>query len=130
MILHKTPEEVEAMASAGEIVAGCLAMLRGMCSPGVTTEDLDHAGDKFIRARGGEPAFLGYRGFPKSICTSPNSMVVHGIPGDFELSAGDVISICPPLIIQPAEIDELFDKLGKALDKTLDWAKSEQLLAA
>ena len=44
--------------------------------------------------------------------------------------AGDVISICPPLIIQPAEIDELFDKLTRALDKTLDWAKSEQLLAA
>jgi len=43
---------------------------------------------------------------------------------------GDVISICPPLIIKPAEIDELFDKLGRALDKTLDWAKSEQLLAA
>ena len=44
--------------------------------------------------------------------------------------AGDVISICPPLVIKPAEIDELFDKLGRALDKTLDWAKREQLLAA
>ena len=93
MIVRKTLEEVEAMGAAGEIVAGCLAMLRGMCRPGVTTEDLDRAGDKFIRARGGEPAVLGYRGFPKSICTSPNSMVVHGIPGEFELSAGDVISI-------------------------------------
>jgi methionyl aminopeptidase len=93
VIVRKTPEEIEAMARAGEIVAGCLAMLRGMCRPGVTTEDLDRAGHKFIRARGGEPAFLGYRGFPKSICTSPNSMVVHGIPGDYELSAGDLLSI-------------------------------------
>ena len=81
------------MAAAGDIVAGCLAMLKGMCRPGVTTKDLDRAGDKFIRARGGEPAFLGYRGFPASICTSPNSMVVHGIPGEFELSAGDLLSI-------------------------------------
>ena len=81
------------MAEAGDIVAGCLAMLRGMCRPGVTTAELDRAGDKFIRARGGEPAFKGYRGFPASICTSPNSMVVHGIPGDYELTSGDVLSI-------------------------------------
>ncbi len=93
MIVKKTPEEIEAMGAAGDIVAGCLAMLRGMCRPGVTTADLDRAGDKFIRARGGEPAFKGYRGFPASICTSPNSMVVHGIPGDYELAAGDVLSI-------------------------------------
>jgi methionyl aminopeptidase len=93
LIVRKTPEEIEAMASAGDIVAGCLAMLRGMCRPGVTTGALDRAGDKFIRARGGEPAFLGYRVFPASTCTSPNSMVVHGIPGEFELSAGDLISI-------------------------------------
>jgi methionyl aminopeptidase len=93
MIVRKTPDEIETMAATGDIVAGCLAMLKGMCRPGVTTEDLDRAGDKFIRARGGEPAFLGYRGFPASICTSPNSMVVHGIPGEFELSAGDLISL-------------------------------------
>jgi methionyl aminopeptidase len=93
LIVKKTPEEIEVMAEAGEIVAGCLAMLRAMCRPGVTTADLDRAGDKFIRARGGEPAFKGYRGFPASICTSPNSMVVHGIPGDYELAAGDELSI-------------------------------------
>jgi methionyl aminopeptidase len=93
MIVRKTPEEIEVMAEAGDIVAGCLAMLRGMCRPGVTTAELDRAGDKFIRARGGEPAFKGYRGFPASICTSPNSMVVHGIPGDYELTSGDVLSI-------------------------------------
>ena len=93
MIVKKTPDEIEVMAAAGEIVAGTLAMLRGMCRPGVTTAELDRAGDKFIRSRGGEPAFKGYRGFPASICTSPNSMVVHGIPGDYELAAGDVLSI-------------------------------------
>jgi methionyl aminopeptidase len=93
LIIRKTPEEIEVMAEAGDIVAGCLSMLRGMCRAGVTTAELDRAGEKFIRSRGGEPAFKGYRGFPASICTSPNSMVVHGIPGDYALASGDVISI-------------------------------------
>ena len=92
LIVRKTPEEIEAMAAAGDIVARCLAMLRGMCRPGVTTAELDRAGEKFIRAQGGEPAFKGYRGFPASICTSPNSMVVHGIPGDYELERPAICS--------------------------------------
>jgi methionyl aminopeptidase len=93
MIVHKTPEEIEAMASAGDIVARCLAMLSAKCRPGVTTAELDSAAEKFIRGQGGEPAFKGYRGFPASICTSANSMVVHGIPGNYELARGDVLSI-------------------------------------
>ena len=64
-----------------------------MCRPGVTTAELDDAAEKFIRSQGGEPAFKGYRGFPASICASPNSMVVHGIPGDYELRRGDMLSI-------------------------------------
>jgi methionyl aminopeptidase len=93
MIIRKTPEEIEAMAEGGQIVARCLAMLAGLCRPGVTTADLDRAAEKFIRNQGGEPAFKGYRGFPASICTSPNSMVVHGIPGDYKLERGDVLSL-------------------------------------
>jgi methionyl aminopeptidase len=93
MIVRKTPDEIDAMAEAGQIVAGCLAMLAGLCRPGVTTAELDRAGEKFIRTHGGEPAFKGYRGFPASICTSPNSMVVHGIPGDYTLERGDVLSL-------------------------------------
>jgi methionyl aminopeptidase len=93
VIIRKTPEEMEAMAEAGQIVARCLAMLTGVCRPGVTTADLDRAADKFIRTHGGEPAFKGYRGFPASICASPNSMVVHGIPGDYKLARGDVLSL-------------------------------------
>jgi methionyl aminopeptidase len=93
MIIRKTTEEIEAMAESGQIVAGCLAMLAGLCRPGVTTADLDRAAEKFIRTHGGEPAFKGYRGFPASICTSPNSMVVHGIPGAYELKRGDIISL-------------------------------------
>src|ERR687895_1479910 len=68
-------------------------MLKRKVRPGVTTLELDEAAERFIRSQGGEPAFLGYRGFPGSICASPNSMVVHGIPGPYKLSRGDILSI-------------------------------------
>jgi methionyl aminopeptidase len=93
MIIRKTPEEIEAIAAAGAVLARCHAMLKGKARPGVTTRELDEAAERFIRSQGGEPAFKGYRGFPGSICASPNSMVVHGIPGSYELSRGDVLSI-------------------------------------
>jgi methionyl aminopeptidase len=92
-IIRKTPEQVEEMAEAGRIQARCLQMLREMTKPGVTTLALDEAAEKFIRSQGAEPSFKGYRGFPGSICSSPNSMVVHGIPGPYELKRGDILSI-------------------------------------
>ena len=92
-IVIKTPEQIESMATAGSIQARCLRMLRSKCRPGVTTDELDQAAERFIASQSAEPSFLGYRGFPGSICTSPNSMVVHGIPGDYELRRGDVLSI-------------------------------------
>jgi methionyl aminopeptidase len=92
-IVIKTPDQIEAMAAAGSIQARCLRMLRSKCRPGVTTAELDEAAERFITSQGAEPSFLGYRGFPGSICASPNSMVVHGIPGDYELRRGDVISL-------------------------------------
>jgi methionyl aminopeptidase len=93
MIIRKTPEQIEAMAAAGEIQARCLRMLRSKCRPGVTTAELDQAAERFIRSQGAVASFKGYRGFPGSICTSPNSMVVHGIPGPYELRRGDILSI-------------------------------------
>jgi len=93
MIVKKSPEEIEKIEAAGQILARCLTMLRGKARPGVTTEDLDRAAERFIRSQGADPAFKGYRGFPGSICTSPNSMVVHGIPGPYELRRGDILSI-------------------------------------
>src|ERR687892_1016280 len=92
-IILKTPEQIERMAAAGAIQARCLRMLRSKCRPGVTTGELDEAAARFIASQGAEAAFLGYRGFPGSICTSPNSMVVHGIPGPYELRRGDILSI-------------------------------------
>jgi methionyl aminopeptidase len=93
VIIRKTPEQIESMAAAGAIQARCLKMLRSKCHPGVTTAELDEVADRFIAAQGAEPSFKGYRGFPGSICASPNSMVVHGIPGSYALKRSDVISL-------------------------------------
>jgi methionyl aminopeptidase len=93
MIVLKTPEQVDSMAAAGSILVRCMRMVAAKARPGVTTEQLDQAAEKFIRSQGAEPAFKGYRGFPGSICASPNSMVVHGIPGPYELKRGDVLSV-------------------------------------
>jgi methionyl aminopeptidase len=92
-IIRKTPDQIEEMAAAGDIQARCLKLLTAKVQPGVSTLDLDIAAEKFIRSQGAEPSFKGYRGFPGSICASPNSMVVHGIPGPEELKRGDLLSI-------------------------------------
>jgi methionyl aminopeptidase len=92
-IIIKTPEQIEEMAAAGALQARCLKMLRSKVRAGVTTEELDLAAERFIASQGAEPSFLGYRGFPGSICASPNSMVVHGIPGAYELKRGDILSL-------------------------------------
>ncbi len=81
------------MAVAGVVLVKTMSLLAGKIRPGVTTRDLDQAAEKFIRSQGCEPAFKGYRGFPGSICASPNSMIVHGIPGPYRLERGDIISI-------------------------------------
>ncbi len=81
------------MARAGEILVAALEDLQERATPGVSTEELDRAAERFIRSRGGVPTFKGYRGFPGSICASPNEMVVHGIPDSQRLKDGDIISI-------------------------------------
>ena len=93
MIIKKTPEEIDKMAAAGDILVRTMNLLAGKIRPGITTRELDEAAEKFIRSQGAEPAFKGYRGFPGSICTSPNSMIVHGIPGSYKLGRGDLLSI-------------------------------------
>jgi methionyl aminopeptidase len=93
MIIRKAAAEIERMARAGEVVAETLALIGEHARPGVTTRDLDELADEHIRSRGGTPTFKGYRGYPASICTSPNEMVVHGIPGLYALSDGDILSV-------------------------------------
>ena len=93
MIIKKTPGEIERMAAAGSILVRTMSLLAGKVRQGVTTQELDQAAERFIRSQGAEPSFKGYRGFPGSICTSPNSMIVHGIPGPYRLGRGDILSI-------------------------------------
>jgi methionyl aminopeptidase len=93
MIIRKATGEIERMARAGEVVADTLALIGEHARPGVTTQELDDLADEFIRSRGGTPTFKGYRGYPASICTSPNEMVVHGIPGPYTLKDGDILSV-------------------------------------
>lgn len=93
MIIRKSQAEIETMARAGRVVADTLLRIGEQVRSGVTTRELDEVAEDYIRSQGGVPSFKGYRGFPASICASPNSMVVHGIPGPYRLDEGDVISI-------------------------------------
>jgi methionyl aminopeptidase len=93
VIIKKSPEEIERMAAAGTILVKTMNLLAGKIRPGVSTRELDEAAERFIRSQGAVPAFKGYRGFPGSICTSPNSMIVHGIPGRSQLARGDILSV-------------------------------------
>jgi methionyl aminopeptidase len=93
LIIRKSPEEIERMAAAGSIHARTMKLIASKIREGVTTEQLDEAAEKFIRSQGAIPSFKGYRGFPGSICASPNTMVVHGIPGPYKLKRGDIISV-------------------------------------
>jgi methionyl aminopeptidase len=93
MIVRKSKREIEMMAGAGRVVAETLERIGEAIEPGVTTAELDRIAERLIRGRGGVPTFKGYRGFPGSICASPNAMVVHGIPGPYALEDGDLISI-------------------------------------
>ncbi len=81
------------MARAGLILAATHDLIESSIRPGVSTAELDRLAERFIRAQGATPTFKGYRGFPGSICASPNAMIVHGIPGSYRLKAGDIISI-------------------------------------
>jgi methionyl aminopeptidase len=93
VIIRKSAEEIEIMARAGAVVADTLALLEEHVQPGITTGELDAMAEEFIRSRGGEPTFKGYKGYPAATCMSPNTVVVHGIPGRVKLQDGDVLSV-------------------------------------
>ena len=93
MIYLKTDEEVELMRESNLIVARTLAEVAKHIREGVTTLQLDSVAEKFIRSCGAYPSFLGYEGFPNSICVSVNDQVVHGIPSNYALKRGDVVSV-------------------------------------
>lgn len=93
MIILKTLEEIELMRESALIVSKTLGMIAKEIKPGVTTLYLDKLAEDFIRSHGAEPAFLGMYGFPNSLCMSPNTQVVHGIPNTLPLQEGDIISV-------------------------------------
>ena len=134
MIIRKSAAEVAKIDAAGDILADCLDLLAAETRPGVTTAALDGLAERFIRGRDGVPTFLGYRGFPGSICASPNDMVVHGIPGRYRVADGDLLSIdvgvtldgyiadsaiTLPVGSVDAEAQRLMDVTGESLEAAL-----------
>ncbi|HEX6539965.1 MAG TPA: type I methionyl aminopeptidase [Candidatus Dormibacteraeota bacterium] len=95
----KRPAEIDKMRVAGRILGACLTQVAAAVRPGVTTLDLDHVAETFIRDHGAIPGFIGYDGFPSSICISVNEEVVHGIPGPRVVQEGDLVSLDCGLIL-------------------------------
>ncbi len=93
MIILKSPAEVATMRRACEVAARALQDVVRAVRPGITTRELDRIAEERIRAQGGVPSFLGYRGYPASLCVSVNDEVVHGIPGRRRLREGDIVSL-------------------------------------
>jgi methionyl aminopeptidase len=95
MVTLKSPREIEVMARAGRIVAGTLALMGEILRPGMSTEDLDAAAESFIRSHeGATPSFKGLYGFPKTLCTSIDTEIVHGIPSNKRvLAEGSIVSV-------------------------------------
>lgn len=92
-IEYKTPEQVRVMRRAGLVVAGALAAVRDCARPGMSTSDLDSVASDAIHGAGATPSFLGYEGFPASVCVSVGDEVIHGIPGGRVLGVGDLVSV-------------------------------------
>ena len=89
----KDPETIERMRAAGRLAAQALAAAASVIAPGVRTDEIDRVGHEFLLDHGAYPSTLGYRGFPKSLCTSVNEVVCHGIPDDRPLDEGDIVNI-------------------------------------
>src|SRR5215208_6922490 len=127
------------MGAAGDILVRTMDLLAAKVRPGVTTRDLDLAAERFIRSQGATPAFKGYRGFPGSICASPNDMVVHGIPGRYRLERGDVLSVDIGVVLdgwvadaaRTFPVGEVSPVAGKLLDVTREslFKAAEQCVA-
>jgi len=130
VITRKKPEDFEKMVIAGQCVAAMHQAVREAAAPGVTTSELDRIAAEVVRDRGCRPSFLGYHGFPATICASPNSAIVHGIPGSYTLRNGDIISIDAGAIYEgwhgdaaftmaigdiPEEVQRLLDVTEEAL---------------
>lgn len=93
MILIKTAEEIKRMKESAEILSKTFGLIKTMIQPGVKTKEIDAEAEKFIRSQGAVPSFKGYQNYPASLCISVNHQVVHGIPSDYSLKEGDIVSV-------------------------------------
>ena len=93
MITLKSPHEIDLMRRSGKITAAARALAGEMVKPGVTTQEINDAVERFIRKQGAVPSFLHYNGYPASVCISVNDEIIHGIPGKRVLREGDIVSV-------------------------------------
>jgi methionyl aminopeptidase len=139
MITRKTPEQIDAMRRAGRLVGHTLSALVETVRPGITLLELDRLAERTIRDGGGTPSFLGYHGFPATLCLSPNSWVVHGIPNGYVLSDGDILSIdCGAIVegwhgdaavtVPVGQVDEAARRLIETTERAM-WAGIAQVRA-
>jgi methionyl aminopeptidase len=108
MIIRKGAEEIERIARAGALVAATIDHVGAQIEVGITTRELDDIADAFIRTNGGVPTSKGYKGYPAAICISPNEVIVHGIPGDYALAAGDLVTIDVGVTLEGAIADSAY----------------------
>ena len=126
MVNIKTKEEILTIRRAGKILHGAMELVKRELRPGIKTEELDVMVEEFIISEGGTPAFKGFQGFPKSICSSIDSQVVHGIPDDRELKEGEIVSIDIGVNVDGYNTDsaktfaigEVSDRINELIDVT------------
>jgi methionyl aminopeptidase len=139
VIIRKSPAEIDRMRRAGRLVGHTLSALVETAAPGVSLLDLDRLAEKVIRDGGGVPSFLGYHGFPATLCLSPNHWVVHGIPNGYVLQEGDILSIdCGAIVegyhgdaavtIPIGQVDEAAARLIATTERAM-WAGIAQVRA-
>jgi methionyl aminopeptidase len=108
MIFYKTEEEIDLIKASAKVLAQAHGEVAGMIREGVTTRELDKRAEEFIRDHGGQPSFKGYNDFPYSLCISPNSVVVHGFPGNHTLKSGDIISVDAGVLLNGYHSDSAY----------------------
>ncbi len=128
--MRRRPDEIAKMRRAGRVVAEMLEVTSGGVRPGTTTAQLDKLARQVLERRGARSNFLGYHGFPAVICTSPNNVIVHGIPGPYVIAEGDIISLdCGAIIegyhgdaavtVAVGEVPPKVDKLLRVTEEAL-----------
>jgi methionyl aminopeptidase len=139
MIVRKSPEEIDRMRRAGRLVGHTLTVVSAAVRPGVSLLDLDRLAERTIRGAGAIPSFVGYHGFPATLCLSPNDRVVHGIPDGYILREGDILSVdCGAIVegyhgdaavtVGVGEVDEAATRLLETTERAM-WAGIAQVRA-